>query len=88
VRELFLVRKEAQWATGLIVVGIMAFLAACQNGEAGASKTGTTDPNTAFAEYGARTSTPAGPTGDVSSRRGTGFSGAPGARGGGSQSGF
>ncbi len=57
-------------------------------GGAGASKTGTTDPNTAFAEYGARTSTPTGPTGDVSSRKGTGFSGGPGSRGGGSQSGF
>ena len=45
-------------------------------------------PNTAFAEYGARANTPAGPTGDVSPRRGTGLSGGPGARGGGSQSGF
>jgi hypothetical protein len=82
------VRKESRWATGLIVLGITAFLAACENGGAGASKTGTTDPNAAFAEYGARTSTPTGPTGDVSPRRGTGLSGGPGARGGGSQSGF
>ena len=70
------------------MLGITAFLAACQNGGAGASKTGTTDPNTAFAEYGARTNTPTGPTGDVSPRRGTGLSGGPGARGGGSQSGL
>jgi hypothetical protein len=63
------------------VLGITAFLGACQNGGAAASKTGTTDPNTAFAEYGARSSTPTGPTGDVPSRRG-------GARGGGTQSGF
>ena len=81
-------RKESRWATGLIVLGITAFLAACQNGGVGSSKTGTTDPNTAFAEYGARTSTSAGPTGNVSPRRGTGFSGGPDARGGGSQSGF
>ena len=83
-----LVRKESRWATGLIVLGIAAFLAACENGGAGASKTGTTDPNTAFAEYGARTNTPTEPTGNVSSRRGTGFSGGPGAHGGGSQNGF
>jgi hypothetical protein len=70
------------------VLGITAFLAACENGGTGASKTGTTDPNTAFADYGARSSTPTGPTGDGSSRRGTGFSGGSGARGGGSQSGF
>ena len=81
-------RKELRWATGLIVLGITAFLAACQNGEAGASKTVTSDPNAAFAEYAARASTPTGPTGDVSPRRGTGFSGGPGARGGGGQSGF
>jgi hypothetical protein len=74
--------------TGLIVLGITAFLTACQNGGADASKTGTTDPNAAFSEYGARTSTPTGPTGDVSPRRGTGLSGGSGARGGGSQSGF
>jgi hypothetical protein len=83
-----LVRKESRWATGLVVLGITAFLTACQNEGGGASKTGTTDPNTAFAEYGARANTPAGPTGDVSPRRGTGLSGGPGARGGGSQSGF
>jgi hypothetical protein len=82
------VRKESRWATGLIVLGITAFLVACENEGAGASKTGTTDPNTAFAEYGARTNTPAGPTGNASSRRGTGFSGGVGARGGGSQIGF
>ena len=70
------------------MLGITAFLAACENGGAGTSKTGTTDPNTAFAEYGARTNTPAGPTGNVSSRRGTGFSGGPGAHGADSQSGF
>jgi hypothetical protein len=64
------------------VLGITAFITACQNEGAGASKTGTTDPNTAFAEYGARANTPAGPTGNVSSRRGTGFSGGVGARGG------
>ena len=81
-------RKESRWATGLIVLGTTAFFTACQNGGARASKTGTTDPNTAFAEYGARTNTPTGPTGDVSSRRGSGFSGGPGARGGDSQSGF
>lgn len=69
----------------MIVLGITAFLAACENGGAGASKTGTTDPNTTFAEYGARTNTPTGPSGNVSSRRGTGFSGGAGARGGGSQ---
>jgi len=56
------------------VLGITAFLAACDGG-AGASKIGTPDPNTAFAEYGARTNTSTGPTQDVSSRRGTGFSG-------------
>jgi len=87
LRELFLVRKESWWATGLIVLGITAFLAACKNGGAGASKT-ETDPNTAFAEYGARTNTPTGPPGNVSSRRGTGLSGRSGARGRGSQSGF
>jgi hypothetical protein len=53
----FFVRKESRLATGLIVLGITAFLTACQNGGTGASKTGTTDPNTAFAEYGARTNT-------------------------------
>jgi hypothetical protein len=84
----FLVRKESRLATGLIALGITAFLAACENGGASASKTGTTDPNTAFAEYGARTNTPTGLTGDVSPRRGTGFSGGPGARGGGNQTGF
>jgi hypothetical protein len=67
------------------VLGITAFLAACQNA---APKTGSTDPNTAFAEYAARTNTPAGPTGNVSSGRGTGFSGGVGARGRGSQNGF
>jgi hypothetical protein len=70
------------------VFGITVFLAACKNGGAGASKTQTTDPNTAFAEYGARTNTPTGPSGSVSPRRGTGFSGGSGARGGGSESGF
>jgi hypothetical protein len=88
VRELFLVRKESRWATGLIVLGITVFLAACQNGGAGASNTGTTDPNTAFAEYGARTNTPTGPTGNVPSRRGSGFTGGSGAHGGNSQSGL
>ena len=81
-------RKESRWATGLIVLGITAFLVACENEGAGASKTGTTDPNTAFAEYGARANTPTGPTGNVSSRRGTGSSGGLGARGGGSQISF
>jgi hypothetical protein len=88
VGELFLVSKGPRWAIGLIVLGITAFLAACENGGAGASKTGTTDPNAAFAEYGARTNTPTGPPGNVSPRRGTGFSGGAGARGGGSQSDF
>ena len=86
--DCFLVRQESGWATGLMVLGITVFLSACQNGEAGASKTGTTDPNTAFAEYGARANSPTGPTGGVSPRRGTGLSGGSGARGGGSQSGF
>ena len=81
-------RKESRWATGLIVLGLTAFIAACENGGVGASKTGTTDANTAFAEYGARANTPTGPTGNVSSRRGTGSSGGPGARGGGSQISF
>lgn len=84
----FLVRKESQLAAGLIVLGITAFVAACQNGGANASKTGTTDPNTAFTEYAARANTPAGPTGNVSSGRGTGISGGIGARGRGSQNGF
>jgi hypothetical protein len=84
----FLVRNESQLATGLIVLGITAFLAACQNGGVDASKTGSTDPNTAFAEYAAHTNTPAGPTGTVSSGRGTGISGGAGARGRGSQNGF
>ena len=70
------------------MLSITAFLAACENGGAGTSKTGTTDPNTAFAEYGARTNTPTGPTGNVSSRRGTGFSGGAGARGGVAKSAF
>jgi hypothetical protein len=70
------------------VLGIAAFLVGCQNGGVDASKTGSTDPNTAFAEYGARTNTPTGPTGDVSPRRGTGVSGGVGARGGGTQIGF
>ena len=70
------------------MLGITAFLTASQNEGTGASKTGTTDPNTAFAEYGARANIPTGPTEDVSPRRGTGLSGGPGARGGGSQSGF
>jgi len=70
------------------VLGITAFLAACQNGGVEASKTGSTDPNAAFAEYAARTNTPAGPTGNVSSGRGTGISGGVGARGRGSQNGF
>jgi hypothetical protein len=84
----FLVQKEYRWAAGLIVLGLTSFIAACENGGVGASKTETTDANTAFAEYGARANTPAGPTGNVSSRRGTGFSGGPGARGGGSQISF
>jgi hypothetical protein len=84
----FLVRKESPWLTRLIVLGITASLAACQNGGATGSKTGTTDPNTAFAEYGARANTPTGPTGNVSPRRGSGFSGGAGARGAGSQSDF
>lgn len=84
----FLVRKESQLAAGLIVLGITAFVAACQNGGANTSKTGTTDPNTAFTEYAARANTPAGPTGNVSSGRGTGISGGVGARGRGSQNGF
>ena len=67
---------------------VLVVLVHFRYGGAGASKTGTTDPNTAFAEYGARTSTSTGPTGDVSPRRDTGFSGGPGARGGGSRSGF
>jgi hypothetical protein len=79
VRELFPCAKESRWATGLIVLGITAFLAACENGGTGTSKTGTTDPNTAFAEYGARTNTPTGPTGNVSARSGSGFSGGAGA---------
>ncbi len=78
----FFVRKESR------LLGITGFLVACQNGGVDASKTGTTDPNTAFAEYGARTNTPAGPTGNVSPRTGSGFSGGPGAHGGSSQSGL
>jgi hypothetical protein len=84
----FLVRKESRWATGLIVLGTTTLLTACQDEGAGASKTGTTDPNTAFAEYGARSNTPSGPTGNVSSRRGSGLSGGSGGRGGANQIGF
>jgi hypothetical protein len=70
------------------VLGITAFVAACQNGGAEASKTGSTDPNTAFAEYAARANAPAGSSGNVASGRGTGISGGVGAHGRGSQTGF
>ena len=84
-----MVRKESRRATGLMVLGITAFLVACENERPRASKTGSTDANKAFAEYAARANTtPAESTGNVSSRGGTGFSGSGAARGGASQSGF
>jgi hypothetical protein len=40
------------------MLGITALLAACQNAGTGGAKTATTtDPNTAFAEYGAHNNT-------------------------------
>jgi hypothetical protein len=89
VREYLLVRKESQWATGLMVLGMTAFLVACEHERPRASKTGSTDANQAFAEYAARANaSPTTSTGNVSSRGGTGFPGGGGARGGGNQSGF
>jgi hypothetical protein len=48
------VRKAAWRATGLIVFSITTFLVACENDKPRASKTGSTDPNRAFAEYATR----------------------------------
>jgi hypothetical protein len=87
-REFLLVRKECRWATGLTMLGMAAFLVACEHKRPRASKTGSPDANQAFAEYAARANTsPTAPTGNVSSRGGTGFPGGGGGRGG-NQSGF
>ena len=81
-------RKESRWATGLMVLGIMTFLVACENERPRAAKAGSTDANRAFAEYAARANaTPAESAGNVSARGGNGFSGSGGGRGP-SQSGF
>ncbi len=71
------------------MLGLTAFLVACEHERHRGSKTGSTDANKAFAEYAARANTtPTAPTGNVSPRGGTGFPGGGGARGGGNQSGF
>jgi hypothetical protein len=71
------------------VLGITAFLVACEHERPRASKAGSTDANQAFAEYAARANhTPAASTGNVSPRGGATFAGGGGARGGGNQSGF
>jgi hypothetical protein len=54
------VRKESRRATELVVLSITVFLVACENDRPRASKTGSADPNKAFAEYAAaRTPPPA-----------------------------
>ena len=71
------------------MLGLTAFLVACEHERPRASKAGSTDANQAFAEYAARANaTPTASTGNVSPRGGTGFPGGAGARGGGNQSGF
>jgi hypothetical protein len=82
------VRKDSRWATRLTMLGMAAFLVACEHKRPRASKTGSPDANQAFADYAARANTsPTAPTGNVSSRGGTGFPGGGGGRGG-NQSGF
>ena len=72
-----------------MVLGMTAFLVACEHERPRASKTGSTDANKAFAEYAARANaTPTESAGNVSPRGGTGLPGGGGARGGGNQSGF
>jgi hypothetical protein len=56
VRESFLIlmRTEIARALGLIVVGLMTSLAACQSGGTASSRAEITDPNTAFSQGGAK----------------------------------
>jgi hypothetical protein len=73
VRELFSMRKRIGMTARLIVLALMASLASCQSGQSGGnatSKADITDPNTAFSQGGAQTSTANGTTSGVSSRRG------------------
>ena len=68
-----LMRKRIGMAARLIVLVLMAPLASCQSGQSGGnatSKADVTDPNTAFSQGGAQTSTANGTTSGVSSRRG------------------
>lgn len=84
-----MVRKESQWATGLMVLSIATFLVACENDRPRASKAGSSDANKAFAEYAARANaSPTASPGNVSSRGRNGFAGSGGAPGGASQTGF
>jgi hypothetical protein len=53
IRESFLMRKEVVRVMGLIVLGLMTFLAACQTGGTTGSRPEITDPNTAFSQSGA-----------------------------------
>ncbi len=65
-------RKRIGMAARLIVLALMASLASCQSGRSGGnatSKADITDPNTAFSQGGAETSTANGTTSGVSSRR-------------------
>jgi hypothetical protein len=83
------VRKESRRATELVVLSITVFLVACENDRPRASKTGSTDPNKAFAEYAARANaTPGESPGNGSSRGRNGFSSSGGAPGGAGQGGF
>jgi len=71
------------------MLGMTAFLVACEHERPHAAKTGSTDANQAFAEYAARANaSPTAATGNVSPRGGGGLPGGGGARSGGNQSGF
>ena len=61
-------RKRIGMAARLIVLALMASLASCQSGRSGGnatSKADITDPNTAFSQGGAETSTANGTTSGV-----------------------
>jgi hypothetical protein len=77
-------QKEVARAVGLIVLGMITSLAACQSGGSSSSKSAQiTDPNAVFAQGGAQTSSANGTTGGAPSRRGRGLFRGPGVDSGG-----
>ncbi len=80
-RESFLMRNEVARTVGLIVLGSIASLAACQSGGTASKTAEITDPNTVFSHGGAHTNSATGTTSGTSSRRGRGLSGGTNASG-------